>query len=599
MTPASAQEFFRLSLDGEWRFITDVERAGIQQQWFSPTHDRSLWQPLQVPKFWEEGPGLGSYDGWGWYARTFTLAEVTDSAAIHFGGVDDDARVWLNGIEIGYHTGYTDPFSFEISSALRAGENLLVVQVNDNAGGGGIYKPVTIIDARRVDELLKGEYYNTPARASADWVRDARIYCVYLRSFSPEGTFSALQSRIPELKELGVNVIWLLPIHPVGIRNRKGSLGSPYSVRDYYEVNPEFGTMLDFRKLVDAIHRNGMKIIIDLVANHTAWDSKLLKQHPQWFTKDARGNIISPNSDWTDVADLDYSRPGLRKYMMDMMEWWVKDINIDGFRCDVAEMVPTDFWKDARRRLDKIKPVMMLSEGSLPEHHAAAFDITYSWNVYDILEPLVKGTQRPAALNTILRQEALQYPLGSLRMRFNTNHDKNAWENPAVTKFGASSLPLTVVLVATIPGVPLIYNGEEVANDRKLGLFEKVAIDWSRPREIGDLYKSLFRLRREHPALTRGGMTSIPTSLDDKVYAFSRSQGKDLVLVALNFSAEEQLVTLEIPEEQFSAPGSPLLMNNAFHPDTLILTPGQPFQLNLKPHGYAVFVREKPPAKKR
>jgi glycosidase len=181
-------------------------------------------------------------------------------------------------------------------------------------------------------------------RQSADWVRNAVIYEVYLRSFSREGTFRGLEKRLPELKDLGVTVIWLMPIHPVGELKRKGHLGSPYAVRDYYAVNPEFGTLEDFRSLVRSVHNTGMHIIIDLVINHTAWDNPLITEHPDWYTHDEKREIVSPNKDWTDVADLDYSRQGLRDYMTGMMVYWVRDIGIDGYRCDVAELLPTDFW---------------------------------------------------------------------------------------------------------------------------------------------------------------------------------------------------------------------------------------------------------------
>ena len=364
-----------------------------------------------------------------------------------------------------------------------------MVLVKDNSGGGGIYKSVTMTETSRLEDLLKSQYFGKPALRSADWAKDAVIYSVYLRSFSPEGTFAALEKRLPELKDLGATVLWLLPVHPGGVKNRKGSLGSPYSIQDYYAVNPEFGTMGDFRRLVAAVHKNGMKLIIDLVANHTSWDSKLIKEHPDWFVRDISGKIVAPNPDWTDVAHLDYSRPELRKYMIDMMCWWVREVGIDGYRCDVAELVPTSFWNEARWRLNRIKPVMMLSEGTIPEHHMSAFDITYAWNIYDQLLPILSGKRPATTLDQLLRNEYLQFPTGALRLRFATNHDKNAWDAPAILKFGPAGLKAATVLVNTLPGVPLIYTGEEVANDRRLSLFEKVEVDWQRPKEMGKLNK--------------------------------------------------------------------------------------------------------------
>ncbi|MBA4312162.1 MAG: hypothetical protein C0417_05990 [Chlorobiaceae bacterium] len=431
-------------------------------------------------------------------------------------------------------------------------------------------------------------FAHTNAIKSADWVKDAIIYSVYLRSFSPEGTFEALEKRIPELKEMGVNVIWLMPIHPIGLKNRKGKLGSPYSIRDYYDTNPEFGSIVDFQKLLAVVHQNRMKLILDLVINHTAWDSKLIQQHPEWFSKDSSGNIISPNDDWTDVADLDYSKPGLRKYMLDMMEWWVKDIGIDGFRCDVSELVPIDFWEEARSRLNKIKPIMMLSEGSLPEHHLKAFDITYSWNIYDALEPLLKKERSAKFLDTLLQNEKAEFPINSLRLRFNTNHDKNAWDAPAIIKFGKDGLKLSAILINTMPGIPLIYNGEEVANDRKLGLFEKVDIDWNKSREMDTLYRSLYKLRKDHKAISRGKFIKVPTSNDTNIFAFLRIEGKDRILVILNFSETKQAP--KIQSEEIIGKESNITLLDIFKNTSQMIEKGEPFTPSIDPFGYHIYI---------
>jgi glycosidase len=540
----------RLTLDGNWAFRVDSARVGVNEQWFAETFDRSDWAEVAVPGFWESYPGCAQYDGWGWFARRFTLKPGTGPASIHFAGVDDEAVVWINGIPVGEHSGYTDPFALDATGALRPGENSVVVLVKDNAGGGGIYRSITLIDSARLPELLRGPLAGTTPVRSAAWVRQAVIYSVYLRSFSPGGTFAGLERRLPELKALGVTVLWLLPIHPVGVTKRKGTLGSPYAVRDYYAVNPEFGTMEDFKRLLAAAHRLGLKLIIDLVANHTSWDSRLMQEHPEWFTRGGDGRVVPPNPDWSDVADLDYTKPGLRQYMSDMMVWWVRDVGIDGFRCDVAELVPTDFWEEVRSRLDRVKPVMMLSEGSLPEHHRKAFDITYSWNVYDALEPVLTGKRPVRIIDQILQTEELQFPRGALRLRFTTNHDKNAWDAPALRKFGLEGLRLATVLVNTLPGVPLIYTGEEIPNDRTLSLFEKVDVDWSQPQRMAELTRTLFRLRRDHPALSRGQMLRFPGSAPDTVYAFIRAAGKDRILVVLNFSASARRIALEVPVDR-------------------------------------------------
>lgn len=585
----------KISLDGEWLFKVDSTKTGVDTKWFSETVDRSSWQKVQTPRFWEGYPGLASYDGWGWFARSLKIDKILEPMSLHFAGVDDDAIVWVNGIEVGSHTGYSDPFAADASTALRAGENMVVVLVKDYAGGGGIYKPITLIETKNLDELLKSRYFGKRALKNADWVKDACIYSVYLRSFSREGTFAGLEKRIPELKELGVTVLWLMPIHPVGVKHRKGTLGSPYAVQDYYGINPEFGTMKDFKRMLATVHKYGMKLIIDLVANHTSWDSKLINKHPDWFTSDEKGNIIPPNADWTDVADLDFSSAGLRKYMIDMMKWWVKDVGIDGFRCDVAEMIPTDFWNDARKVLNKIKPVMMLSEGSIPEHHARAFDLTYSWNIYDVLDVLLKGKRPVALLDEIFKNEHLQFPVGSLRMRFTTNHDKNAWESPAVTRLGLEGLKLATILINTIPGVPMIYTGEEVANDKKLELFEKVDVDWSRSREVGEIYKKLFHLRKGNKALARGKMIRLTTQHDKDFYAFARVSGKDRIVVVLNFSDEPRFTGVNVPMAKVFDGAKKASLKELFDEQFVEVSTDTKEQIvvALEPKAYRVFVATK------
>ncbi|MBU1423024.1 MAG: alpha-glucosidase C-terminal domain-containing protein [Bacteroidetes bacterium] len=584
----------KFSLNGEWLFKADTKKVGVKQKWFAETSDRSKWEKINVPDFWEDHSNYKNYDGWGWYARKFEFNKTSEPFSIHFAGVDDDAVVWINGINVGSHTGYSDPFALDVTDALRNGENMVVVQVLDYGGGGGIYKPVTIIETKHLDSLLKSEYFGKPALQSTDWVKDAVIYSAYLRSASPEGTFKGFEKRIPELKEMGVTVVWLLPIHPVGVKNRKGKLGSPYSVRDFYGINPEFGTMNDFKNLLNTVHKNSMKLIIDLVANHTAWDNPMIVEHPEWFTKDSHGKIIPPNDDWTDVADLDYSKPELRKYMIDMMKWWVKDVDIDGFRCDVAELVPTDFWEEARDSLNKIKDVMMLSEGSIPEHHLKAFDLTYSWNIYDVLELLLKSKRPATVIDQLLNNESLQFPTGSLRMRFNTNHDKNAWDEPAVKMFGIDGLKLTAILINTIPGVPMIYTGEEVANDKKLGLFEKVDVDWKRPKEMQKIYSDLFKLRKESKALSRGEMFRVTNSDDKNVYAFMRVSGDEKIIVLLNFSKKEITTQVEIPVSLFDVKNI-VTLNEVFTGMKMKLSKknADKFNITLKPYGYKVFVVEK------
>jgi cyclomaltodextrinase / maltogenic alpha-amylase / neopullulanase len=582
----------KVTLNGEWLFRADSAKVGLDSLWFADSLDRPSWDKVQVPDVWEHYPGLATYDGWGWFSRTVRIEKTDQPLSLHFAGVDDDARVWVNGVEVGNHSGYSEPFAVRLDSTLRFGDNYVVVLVLDNGGGGGIHRPVTLVETKHIDDLLKSPFFGKPALKSADWVKDAIIYEVYLRSFSKQGNFAGLERRIPELKSLGVTVLWLMPIHPVGKTNRKGTLGSPYAVQDYYGINSEFGTLQDFKRLLNAVHKNGIKLIIDLVANHTSWDSKLITEHPDWFTRNEKGTIVAPNADWTDVADLDYSKPGLRHHMLEMMLYWVRDVGIDGFRCDMAELVPIDFWEEARATMNKIKPVMMLAEGSIPEHHMKAFDLTSSWNVYNVLDPVINGKKPATVFDELLKAESLQFPTGALRMRFNTSHDKNAWDAPAVEKFGMQGLKLSAVLVNTLPGVPLIYTGEEVANNKKLSLYEKVDVNWNASHDMEELYQTLFLLRRAHKALSRGEMIKIQSDHDAEVYAFFRIAGKDKVFTVLNFSREARTTTLTIPMARLFAGEKKTFMQDIFTRERIEVGAKSPDSLavSLEPQEYRVYV---------
>ena len=294
---------------------------------------------------------------------------------------------------------------------------------------------------------------------SPEWSKNAVIYEVNVRQYTPEGTFNAFAAHLPRLKELGVDILWFMPITPIGELNRKGSLGSYYSVKDYRDVNPEFGTMEDFKNLVAQAHEQGMYVILDWVANHTAWDNYLVEQHPEWYAKNDNGEMISP-FDWSDVVQLDYNQPGLRDYMADALKFWVTEANVDGFRCDVAEMVPTDFWNRARAELDQIKPVFMLAEAEVPEHHEYAFDMSYGWEFHHIMNNIAKGTMNADNIQEYLTKEAGRFPANAYRMQFITNHDENSWNGTVFERLG-DAVETMAVLSYTIPGMPLIYSGQE------------------------------------------------------------------------------------------------------------------------------------------
>ncbi|MEX1276792.1 MAG: alpha-amylase family glycosyl hydrolase [Bacteroidota bacterium] len=584
LTGCSSQKDSRVDLDGEWRFAVDSLDHGVEGEWFGETFDRSGWKQVEVPGYWDRY-NLGEYDGIGWFTTSFGVSSVDSPLVLFFGGVDDEADVWVNGMKIGTHVGYSEPFFLEIRNALRVGENLLVIRVGDFSGPGGIYRAVSLVPLRDVEQDLRTPYADLPARPSQDWVKDAVIYKVSLRSFSREGTIKALERRLPELKELGVTVVWLLPIHPIGELNRRGGLGNPYAVQDYYEINPAFGTLNDFRSLVKSAHSHGLKIIMDLAANHTAWDAKLLMEHPDWYTTNSQGAVVSPNADWDDVADLNYNHHELRKYMTEVMKYWVTEADIDGYRCSVSELVPTDFWERARTELEKIKPVLMLSEGTLPEHHVEAFDLTYSWNLYDVMDRVLLGSLPVSAFDHLLRGEAYQYPQGSLRLRFNTNQAKYVWDTLVVTKRTPHEGKVGAVLVWTFPGVPLLCSGEEVGNERELDMFEKGGIDWDENPEMMEFYKKLASLRRGHVSLRRGELITLPNSDTGEVYSFLRGFDGDSTLVVINFGGREKRIEISF------LPGMEGYWREYFSGDDVHPSEGK-LSLTLQSYGYRVFVRK-------
>lgn len=542
-------ETARISLDGEWMIRPDPQDVGLKADWAGAALDGDGWKPIRVPGLWDAALPP-EYDGVAWYHRDFELPPRLDGRrfGMRFLGVDDEATIFVNGVRVAHQPHYDRRFAFDVDDAVRPGRNVLRVRVLDRGGPGGLLRSVELAQYVDLEELQRGELYGRPARTSHDWVRDAVIYEVYLRSFSNEGSLRAVETRLDELQALGVTVLWLMPIHPVGAERRKGSLGSPYAVKDYFAINPEFGTLDDLKSLLRAVHARGMKLIIDLVANHTAWDNALVREHPDWFLRDAQGRIRPPVDDWSDVAALDYSKPEVRRYMEGVLLYWVRDVGIDGFRCDVAGMVPRDFWESVVPRLEAIRPVMMLAEDDGPAQHLKAFDITYDWNTYAALEPLSSGMLTAAALRDVLRQERLEFPTGSLRLRFSCNHDKNAWVLPAQTRYGPAAAKAAAVLTFVLPGVPLIYNGQEVGNSRVLSLFEKVEIDWKQDDTgLRTHYATLARLRREHAALRRGEARLLEAGLDPQVFGICRAFENEQVYAFINLANEPRRISGAAP----------------------------------------------------
>jgi glycosidase len=379
-----------------------------------------------------------------------------------------------------------------------------------------------------------------------EWSRDAVIYQINTRQFTPEGTFDAAAEQLPRLKELGVDILWFMPLQEIGKKNRKGTLGSPYSIRDYYSVNSDYGDMDSLKRFIKKAHDLDMYVILDWVANHTAWDNPLLEQHPDWYQHDWKGALHSPRwTDWSDVITLDYSKPGLRRYMTDAMKFWVTEVGMDGFRCDVAGFVPVDFWNNVRTELDAIRPVFMLAEWETRDLHARAFDATYAWSWHDTLHSIAMGKADVGSLGIFHYTDENSWPEEAMRLLFISNHDKNSWDGTQSEIFG-DALENAIVLSFVSRGIPMIYNGQEAGDSKSLAFFEKDPIDWQ-VHPLSGLYQRLIELKKHNTALWNGqwgaGMIQVANSSPAAVFSFVRKNDKNKVFAVFNFSAQPQKVS--------------------------------------------------------
>jgi cyclomaltodextrinase len=375
------------------------------------------------------------------------------------------------------------------------------------------------------------------ARPSPDWLRDGVIYEIFPRDFSSAGDLNGVTVQLDRLKDLGITILWIMPIHPIGEKNRKGELGSPYSITDYYAIDPAYGTPDDFKRLVSEAHKRGMKVIMDLVADHTAWDSVMMKD-TEFYKHDDRGKVIPPVPEWTDVAALNYANLQLREYMIAMLKYWIQTCDVDGFRCDAAAMVPTDFWVQVRAELTKVKPdIMLLAEASKPELLTRAFDIDYDWPMLTTMNQIMIDSAPASEIEHTWEKSRSQFPKGALHMRISDDHD----EARAVARYGLNGALATSALMFTLDGVPLIYNGMEVGDATESGggaLFDKLPVFWS-PKDrqpLADIYHGLIQLRHQYAALRNSNVQWLYNSDETRLLTFLRADDKDELLVVINFS---------------------------------------------------------------
>jgi alpha-amylase len=377
-----------------------------------------------------------------------------------------------------------------------------------------------------------------PLFRPAAWTLNTNLYEVNIRQYTPEGTFAAFSSELPRLKDMGVEVLWFMPITPISFKERQGTLGSYYACSDYTAVNPEFGTLEDFKLLVKQAHDLGFRVIIDWVANHTGLDHRWTQEHPSYYARNAQGHFYDKHG-WHDVIDLNYYNSHLRHAMIEAMKFWVTECDIDGFRCDMAHLVPLDFWRIARASLDAVKPLFWLAETEVAIYHDA-FDASYTWTWMHQTEKYIKGAISFNDLLRVLQDYKINFPPEALRLYFTTNHDENSWNGTEYEKYGAAAQALAV-LSCTWEGLPLIYSGQEMPNHKRLKFFDKDPIQWTGKYSLHDFYKALLHLRKTNPALIAVGETvhtyRIKTSADHQVFSYLRKNGDREVLVVLNLSA--------------------------------------------------------------
>jgi cyclomaltodextrinase len=413
------------------------------------------------------------------------------------------------------------------------------------------------------------QFSQVPARTPPAWLRNGVIYEVFPRVFSAEGDLNGITEQLDRLHDLGVTILWTMPIHPIGEKLRNGEFGSPYAIKDYYAVDPAYGTVNDYKRLVAEAHRRGLKVIMDLVSVHTAWDNALTK-HPEFYNHDSRGNVIPPVPDWKDVAGLNYGNPGLRQYMIAMLKYWIQSCDVDGFRCDSAAMAPTDFWEQVRAELTPVKPdIILLAEASKPELLVKAFDVDYAWPLLHTLNNVLINGASASSLRASWEESQGEFPRNSLHLLMSDNHD----EVRAVSRFGIRGALAASVLMFTLDGVPLLYNGMEVGDATESGggaLFARVPIFWSPPDRppLRQIYHDLTWLRKEEAAFRNGRVIWLHNSNEESLVTFKRAEEKNEFVVVINFSNRPINGKIEVGNGENFKPvriaGMPLIPNHDF-----------------------------------
>lgn len=391
-----------------------------------------------------------------------------------------------------------------------------------------------------------------------EWVYNAVIYEVNTRQYTPEGTFSAFSEHLPRLQDLGADILWFMPVQSIGTKDRKGTLGSYYSIKNYTEVNSEFGTLEDFKKVVKEAQDLGMKVILDWVGNHTSRDAVWVETHPDWYVRDSLGNL-NIMYDWTDIAQLNYAVPEMREAMIEAMKFWIRETGIDGFRCDVAGEIPADFWEVAKDSLTMLNPdIFLLAEAEKPELNESVFDAYYAWDFHHRMNNVAQGKEGVDSLRSFLQRMNSRFSRHAIPMYFTSNHDENSWNGTEFERMGEAAKTFAV-LTYMLPGIPLIYSGQEAGLNRRLAFFEKDFIGWDDKEGFSTFYRELNAFKKQHEALSAqerdGEMREITNDCPESVWSFRRMKNENEVVCIFNLSGEAVHVRFNgnVPGEGFSS----------------------------------------------
>lgn len=544
----------RIDLSGLWKYHSDPGDDGLRRGWHHADFDDSDWEDMQLPGPWGDQSCCV-----GWYRRQVTITpELLQLPLLKLmiRRADHETEIFINGDLVKEPHSWNAPYYIDLKELLGVTTEPIImhIAIRYNAEGGwepnpvlGVKHPIEIRGGKTCQDAYETDWFTMTPQSVLQKMGQYVLYSVYVRNFTPEGTFEALRARLPVLKSLGVNLLWLLPIHEIGEVGRKGPDGSPYAIRDYRSIHPELGTAEDLRRLIKDVHRMGMKIIIDCVMNHTSPDSVHVTQHPDWFIQDEQGVPRSDVPEWQDVVDWDWDRNEVWEYNVEIMEYWIREFDLDGYRCDVADLVPNGFWSIVRERLEAIKPgdIIMLAESNDPGKHLCGFDLTYNEGFYDVLGEVISGKLDARALRDCCLSSYYGNPRDAARMLFVENHDKER----AINEFGGpEAAKLAAMLSVLLPGVPLVYTGTEVgaSPDRNRTFFQKVPVDFAKdPHGMRAYWKSLLTMRNAHPCLQFGALELIECTPEGNAFAFTREYEDDKILVIANLTPNPLQISMD------------------------------------------------------